>query len=199
VRIGITGGIGAGKTVVSRILMSMGYPVFNSDQAAKYIITNNSELQIHIVKLLGAEAFFKGEYNRDFVAKQIFNSSEKREALNNLIHPLVRTEFDSFCEKNKEIAAFNEAAILFETGAYKKFDKTILLSAPEKVRISRVMDRDGSNLNEVQKRINNQWTDEQKRALCDFEIINDDQTSILKQLELVLVKINQEISSKSSK
>ncbi|MBU2019532.1 MAG: dephospho-CoA kinase [Bacteroidetes bacterium] len=183
-RIGITGGIGSGKSIVSKILIASNYTVFNSDEEAKKIIAHNTKVQQEIVGLFGAESFLHGSYNRKFIGEKIFQSPELKEQLNEIVHPVVRNEF----EKKASVlpVIFNEAAIFFETGTYKSFDKMILVTAPKEIRIQRIMKRDHLTLPEIELRMGSQWLDEQKRALTDFELINDGQTSVLLQLQKIL-------------
>ena len=183
-RIGITGGIGAGKTMVSKVLESRGYCVFNSDNIAKELILNDKSLQGEIISIFGDHAFLNGHYNRQYIAAVVFTDGHKKERLNQLIHPRVRALFDF--ESQKRTVIFNEAAILFETGAFKQFDKTILVTSPIAIRRKRILLRDALSEEEIEKRMTNQWSDEQKRLLADFEIVNDDQTSVLLQLEKVI-------------
>lgn len=188
-QVGITGGIGSGKSIVSRILMHKGFPVFNSDDQAKWLIHNSKEIQNNIIALLGEQAFVDGQYNRPFVAEKIFSQDELRVQLNNIIHPAVRNAFKSFAEQQASPLVFNEAAILFETGAYLQFDETILICAPMDVRLKRVTKRDGTSEKEIKSRMEKQWSDEQKMKLTNWVVHNDDQQSVLLQLEGILSRL----------
>lgn len=195
--IGITGGIGSGKTIVSKILQSMGYPVFSSDTEAKRILIEDPQIVASIQSLFGKEAYLNEggslKVNRALLADQIFKNPNLRNKLNALIHPKVRSNFDDWANANEGII-FNEAAILFETGSYKNFDKILLVVAPEELRIARVMNRDQVDHQKVKDRINAQWTDEQKIPLSQFVIHNDEKRLILPQVLAVLENLNHELS-----
>jgi len=188
-KVGITGGIGSGKSFVSKILRSMNYPVFNSDSEAKKIIQENKEVREDLIALFGEETFSNNELNKAFLANIIFNDNEPLEKVNAIVHPKVRQAFEAFAKIENNSVVFNEAAILFESGGHSQLDKVILISAPMKLRLQRVMNRDHSTEKEVLARMNKQWTDEQKRELADFEIINDEQQPLVHQIEEVLMKL----------
>lgn len=174
-KIGITGGICSGKSFIADILAKMDYPIFYSDFEAKKIISENHDVKQQIIGLLGQEAFVDGEYNTVYVAKVIFNNEALRIQLNEIVHPVVRATFASWALKESErnTIVFNEAALLIETGSYKQLDYTILVSAPEELRLQRVMTRDGLTIAQAQARIEAQTSDAYKRQFVDFEIIND--------------------------
>jgi dephospho-CoA kinase len=189
-KVGITGGIGSGKTVVCRILEAMGYPVFYSDLEAKIIMNNHPEVRRFLIERVGADAYVNGELNRVFLAERFFSNPELLADVNRLVHPLVRKSFVDFAKNNETSKlVFNEAAILFETGAFKQFDAIVLVTANEQTRIRRVMNRDGIGESEVIKRMSNQWSDEQKRALTEFEIDNNEDSHLLAQVEEVVVRL----------
>lgn len=189
-RIGITGGIGAGKSIVCRVISTMGYPVFYSDKAAKDILETDAGVMASVTKLFGAEAYSNGTLNRPFIANQVFGNETLLEALNAIVHPAVRLAFERWAEKQPTPLVFNEAAILFETGAYKNFDAVVLVTAPEALRIERVMARDKVNEEAVKARMAKQWTDDQKMPLATFTILNDDQTMLIPQVIELLKKLN---------
>lgn len=192
-KIGLTGGIGAGKSVVAKILESMGYAVFYSDQEAKDLVNKDQTIKSKLNELAGEDLFRSGELDRKRLAELIFHSPELRSEVNNIIHPRVRAHFADYCNKfGSDQLIFNEAAILFETGAYKNFDRNVLVTAPEELRIRRVMERDNIPEWEVRKRLEAQWTDDQKRSLADIVIINDEKMPLIEQIEKML---NQLISS----
>jgi dephospho-CoA kinase len=191
-KIGITGGIGSGKTHVCRIIQQLGYPVFYSDQEAKSIMQNDIEVIEQIKQLFGSSAYSNGELNREHLAKCAFNNPSLLAQLNNAVHPVVRKNFSIFAEKNcdKQLI-FNEAAILFETGAYKNFDLNILITAPKKLRIERIMSRDNSSEEQVVSRMKNQWEDEQKIPLADYVITNDEKSDLETDIKKILQDIEQ--------
>lgn len=196
IRVGVTGGIGAGKSVVSTILLTMGFPVFNSDKEAKDIVNSDPHVRSQLIDLLGKGIYTNTGIDRPKLASLIFRDEELRGKVNAIIHPAVRKAFDDFCSRSTSSIVFNEAAILFETGAYKKFDFNILIVAPLELRIHRVIARDHSDPNDVKKRILAQWDDDKKMSLADFTVVNDEKQPLLIQIEKI---VDQLISSKSSK
>ncbi len=189
-KIGITGGIGSGKSFVSKIIESFGYPIFYSDAAAKEIISTNQHAKEHLIALFGEKVFKENVLDRAFLANIIFNDENALQKVNKLIHPLVRLSFEEFSLQQKSSLVFNEAAILFESGGASQFDKIILVQAPEKLRIERVMKRDHTTEKEVLSRIQKQWSDEQKKKGSSFVIHNDEKQPLLIQIEKVLKEIN---------
>ncbi|MCB9223545.1 MAG: dephospho-CoA kinase [Crocinitomicaceae bacterium] len=189
ISVGITGGIGSGKTYVCRTLNTMGYPVFYSDEQAKQLLIDDTEAIAAIKSLFGDEAYLYGQLNRSFLAEKIFADLSLREKMNNIVHPLVRKRFNQWALRSESPIVFNEAAILFETGAFKNFDYTILVTAPVDIKIKRTMQRDGVSKEEVIARMNAQWPDEQKIPLASFVIINDETTPLLPQIVKILDQI----------
>lgn len=185
-KIGITGGIGSGKTVVSKIVEAFGYPVFYSDSESKYLSNYDPGIRAGLIQKFGEEVYVDDQLNRPFLAQQIFHHPESRVFVNNLIHPAVREAFVRFAEEQATNYVFNEAAILFETGAYKTFDKTVLITAPEELRLQRVMQRDNVTEEQVRARMRNQWPDEEKIPLADFIIYNDETRSLIEQVKEML-------------
>ncbi len=188
-KIGLTGGIGAGKSLISSILESLSYPVFNSDKEAKEIVEQNETVKNKIIQLLGQNAYQDGSYNSLFIANIVFHDDNVLKQLNEIIHPAVKQAFIDYSANQQSKLVFNEAAILFETGAYKSFDKTILVCANEEVRLKRVVARDGSTKDEILARFAKQWPNEKKIPLADFIIENDDEKSVLLQLDEILNKL----------
>lgn len=168
----------------------MGYPVFYSDKAAKDILETDFGVMASVTNLFGADAYSNGTLNRQFIARQVFGNEALLEALNALVHPAVRLAFDRWTEKQEAELVFNEAAILFETGAYKNFDAVLLVTAPEPLRIQRVMARDKVDAEAVKARMAKQWTDDQKIPLATYTILNDDQTLLIPQVIELLKKLN---------
>lgn len=192
-KVGITGGIGAGKTFVCRVLEKMGYPVFYSDKEAKELMNSHPGIVEEIIALVGEQAYADGELNRPFLAEKVFENKDLLSRINAIVHPRVREAFANFVEQNAGLKGivFNEAAILFETGAYKTFDATVLITAPESVRLNRVVERDTIPEGQVRSRMNNQWKDEEKAKLADFVIHNDGTTMLLPQIENMLIKLTE--------
>lgn len=181
-KVGITGGIGAGKSVVSRIFEHLGYPVFNSDIEAKKLMKEDPELKKGIIDLFGEEAYVNGDVNRKHLSSIVFNDKNKIAELNQLVHPKVRAAFAERANTSKSPFIFNEAAILYETGAYQNFDVIILVSASEKVRIERTTKRDNTSVEEVKARINHQMSDDEKRKFHPYEVNNNGDELVLPQI-----------------
>ena len=187
-RIGLSGGIGSGKSTVAGILAKMGYPVFYSDQEAKRLYDENPVLQKQLVDLFGPAIYRDGQLNKAFLAQQLFSNAELKAQVTALVHPLVRKAFEVWAQQQTSDLIFNEAAILFETGAYKDFDATVLVTAPIETRIERVQKRDLISREAVLQRIANQWPDSNKMNLSTYIITNDGQP-LLQQIEDVISKL----------
>lgn len=189
-RIGITGGIGAGKSLVAEIIKAMGYPVYNSDERAKELTESNPKIKEGLIHLFGEEIYQNGTLNKFALAQAIFSDESLREKVNALIHPIVREDFNLWALVQNNSLVFNESAILFETGSFKKFDAIILVYAPKELRIKRIMKRDNCSENEVLKRMNSQFSDEDKYQLTEFRVLNDEQTPILEQVEEIILSFS---------
>lgn len=182
-KIGITGGIGSGKSVVSKIIESIGYPVFNSDLEAKNIINSNERVRNELIQIFGPSIYTSTGLNRQLLAQKIFSDPALRDKVNEIVHPRVREAFEKFCLNSTKNLVFNEAAILIETGSYKQFDKLIVVTAPKEVRIDRVVKRDHVTKEDVLARMSNQWDDEKKVQFADVIINNDGSEPLLIQIE----------------
>ena len=189
IQIGLTGGIGAGKTSVAKVLEHMGYPVFYSDLEAKNLYDAHPILKEQMIALFGKELYQNGHFQKNILAQKLFQNPILKEKVSELVHPLVRAAFEQWASQQHTNMVFNEAAILFETGAYQQFTATILVVAPEDLRIQRVISRDQLTDQEVRNRINQQWTDAQKKVLTPFVIENDGRP-LLYQIEATLDQIN---------
>lgn len=185
-KIGITGGIGSGKSIVSKIIETMGYPVFNSDFEAKKIANSHPEVKSELIELFGESIYMDNELNRKMLAGLIFSDLSLRGKVNAIIHPKVREEFNNRASTSKSNLIFNEAAILFETGAYKQLDATVLITAPKELRIRRVLGRDKVSLEEIENRIASQWSDEKKSQFTNYIINNDEVEPLIVQVEKVI-------------
>jgi dephospho-CoA kinase len=180
IRVGITGGIGSGKSLVAKIFSTLDVPVFIADFEAKRILASEEAVVSQVRKNFGEEAYRDGVPDRAFLAKAVFGDSIKRELLNSIIHPEVGKAFDRFCVMHNQAPyVVKEAAILVETGGHELLDFLILVTAPEELRISRVVNRDGADGNAIRQRISAQLSDEEKRIHADFEIINDDKNPVI--------------------
>lgn len=181
--IGITGGIGSGKSTVCKIFKLLEIPVFEADFVAKSLINSNVNIKNGLIELFGKNIYnHENRVNRKMLANLIFNDEELLRRTNQLIHPEVRKEFEFWRKKQNQPYVIHEAAILFESGFYKMMDYTILVSAPEKIRIDRVTKRDNIPAELVRQRINKQFTDEQKRQLASIELVNDNKNLLIPQI-----------------
>lgn len=186
--IGLTGGIGSGKSTLLAWLRSNGIPCFESDIVGKQLL--NSQLKQDVIDCFGPELYPNDVLDTKRMAQLVFQDKEALEKLNNIVHPAVGKAFKDFIEKNKNAQiVVKEAAILFETGAYKSCDFVILVCAPLEKRISRVIQRDGVKRAEVLARMSKQWDDNKKSALADFVIENDSLELAIQQLEAILKKL----------
>lgn len=170
--IGLTGGMGSGKTTVANFFKELGIPVYIADEEAKSLMNTSAEVKSRIIGLLGEKAYPDGILDRKFVAAQVFNSAEKLEKLNSIVHPAVATDFENWKNSQNSLYVIYEAAILFEKGGDKKCDAVILVTAPYEERIKRIKSRDKSSEEDIQARMKHQWSDSKKRKLADFEIKN---------------------------
>jgi len=183
IRVGVTGGIGSGKTLVCKVLETLGYPVFYSDIVAKTITDTHPLVIAQVKKLFGDSIYYNGMLNRKKVAELVFTNNDLLADLNGIVHPAVARAFEQWCLQNANShLVFKEAAILFETGAYLELHKTILITAPEDIRIKRVIERDGVTESEVRARMANQTTNEEKKRLADFTIDNSSNQLLLPQI-----------------
>ncbi len=182
-RVGLTGGIGAGKSLIARIFESLGVPVFDSDKVSKSILADNLEVKEQVISVFGNEAYNGNELNKSYLAGRVFSNYSLREKLNSIVHPAVATAFEEWVrEHSKEPYVLKEAAIIFETGLHEKLDAVILITAPEQIRIDRVMKRDDVSVNQVRQRMAAQWTDQQKQGLTDYTILNDGTSLVIPQV-----------------
>lgn len=185
--IGLTGGIGSGKTTVAKVFETMGCAIYNSDERAKEVYFN-SDVKKQVVKLLGKEAYLsRNELNKAFISQKVFSTRDILFQLNAIIHPAVNEDFKLFQSKQSpETIIVKESAILFETGSFKTLDYTVLVIAPEKLKIDRVIKRNAVTKADVLKRMKTQWTDEHKIPLANFVITNDQIKPILPQVTQIM-------------
>ncbi|NEU08072.1 dephospho-CoA kinase [Flavihumibacter sp. R14] len=183
-KIGITGGIGSGKTTVCKVFELLGVPVFYADAAAKEVMHTDEELMRGIIGAFGALSFSNdGILNRKYLADIVFSDDKALEMLNALVHPAVFRSFDKWLLKHKQYPyVLKEAALLFESGSYKMCTHSILVKAPERLKIGRVMERDNITEAEVRARMVRQYSDEEKEALADYSILNDERLLLIPQV-----------------
>jgi len=182
-KVGITGGIGSGKSTVCKVFSLLGIPVFEADRVAKQLLNTHPEIKKELIHLFGKEIYIENNgVDRKKLADIIFNDDIQLAKINALVHPFVRNEFANWIELQQSPYVIHEAAILFESGFYKLMDFTILITAPEKQRIERVMKREGISAEMVKKRMEKQWSDEKKRKLASRELVNDNMNLLLPQI-----------------
>ena len=192
--VGLTGGIGSGKTTIANLFATeFAIPIYIADTKTKELIAQDTHLQQEIKALLGEEAFVEGKYNTAFVASIVFSTPEKLQALNQLIHPYVQQDFARWREEQHSPYVIKESAILFESGSYKDCDYIITVTAPLEERIRRVMLRDKIDRKTVEKRIKNQWNDENRIKLSTFVVDNRDFGRNLDKIQTIHCKIMEMI------
>jgi dephospho-CoA kinase len=188
--IGLTGGIGSGKSTIARHFASLGVPVYIADDEAKKLM-NTPEIISKITTTFGNGIIKNGIIDKKSLANIVFQNPEKLKKLNSIIHPAVKKHFNKWLHFHKEQPiVIKEAAILFESGSYKDCDAIITVSAPLEERIHRVINRDNTTKEAILDRINNQWTDEQRISKSDYVIINITLNEALKQVEEILKLLN---------
>lgn len=188
--IGLTGGIGSGKTTVARVFMSEGIPVFDADAEAIALYASDEALLTEVVALFGNDILLDdGTLNRRALAARVFHDAEALKKLNALVHPRVATKFAQWKKLQPSSYVLREAAILFESGSNTDCDAVIVVTAPENVRIRRVMDRNGISEDEVRARMMRQWSEEELIKRADAIIVNDDTKLILPQIAQVKKKL----------
>lgn len=189
--VGLTGGIGSGKTTVARLLETMGCVLYNSDDRAKELYFE-AEVKAQVIALLGTLSYFDhGGLNKAHISEQVFSNQDLLQKLNAIIHPAVKKDFTSFTERHTGKIIIKESAILFETGIYKDLEATILVTAPLYEKTQRVIKRNQVTKEEVEKRMQAQWTDEQKIPLADYVISNADNEALIPQALTLLEQLHQ--------
>lgn len=193
-KIGLTGGIGSGKSFIARIFESLDIPVYYADTEAKRLMLKNKLLKNKIKDLLGIEAYHRnGRPNRAYIAGKIFNDSKLLKKMNGLVHPAVRKDFEIWSENQNSPYVIEESALLFEIKSQQQFDKIVLVIADVEERIRRVIKRDKTTRDSVLLRMKKQLKDEKKIPLADFVIDNSGNKSILRQVYKIHKKILKNI------
>jgi len=170
--IGLTGGIGSGKTTVTRMFKELGIPIYIADIEAKKLTNTSDIIRKEIIHVLGENSYIEGKLNNKYVAELIFSDADLLKKINNIIHPKVAEHFKKWIDEQEAPYVIKEAAILFENNGYQNCDFTILITAPLEVRIDRVLKRDSITRKEISDRIKNQWSDAKKKKLADIIIEN---------------------------
>lgn len=194
-RVGITGGIGSGKSIIARVFTNLGIPVYYADTAAKKLMETDPALQAAIHQQFGDQVYTDGKLNRANLAAIVFKDRQKLDRLNALVHPATLRDAENWMQGQKGPYALKEAALIFESGSQAGLDYVIGVSAPQHIRIHRVMQRDGISRDDVLKRIDKQLDQSLVMRLCDYVIVNDDQQLVVPQV----LKIHEELVSKANK
>ncbi|AXO78862.1 dephospho-CoA kinase [Olleya aquimaris] len=187
--IGLTGGIGSGKTTVANFFKKLGVPIYIADTEAKALMNRSKIIKRKLIKLFGEQAYIDDKLNKPFIASQIFSNQDLLQQMNAIVHPKVAKHFANWVKKQSTAYVISEAAILFENGSYKKYDYIITVVAPKEVRLKRVLKRDSSSKEKVEAIMNNQWSDNQKIELSDFVINNTN----LETTKLEVGKVHKKI------
>jgi dephospho-CoA kinase len=193
-KIGLTGGIGSGKTTIAKIFEQLGTPVYYADLRAKSIIEEDGMVRNAIIRTFGEQSFMDGKYNRSYISSIVFNDVEKLSLLNQIVHPAAIADAAAWMEKQNSSYVIKEAALLFESGSHKHLDKIIGVTSPTHLRLKRTALRDGISEEEVMKKIELQMPDEEKMALCDFVVVNNEKDMMLPQV-LQLHSVLMELSN----
>lgn len=182
VLIGLTGGIGSGKSTVAKVFETLGIPVYYADDEAKRLMNTDERLKQEIIKQFGIESYQDGTLNRPYIASLVFTNKEKLSLLNSLVHPVTIEDSQKWVLQQISPYVIREAALLFESGANKGLDFVIGVSAPVPLRIQRVIQRDGLSKEEIEQRISRQMDEEEKTKKCDFVILNDEKQLVIPQV-----------------
>ena len=181
-KIGITGGIGSGKSIVAKVFEHLDIPVYNADTAAKSLMENDPASRASITELFGPEAYLNGTLNRSFISSLVFKDSRLLAALNALVHPATIQYGKEWMNRQSAPYVIKEAALIFESGTQAELDYVIGVYAPQALRIHRVMQRDTVTREQVMQRMANQLDESLKMKLCDVVVVNDDQQLVLPQV-----------------
>jgi dephospho-CoA kinase len=181
-RIGITGGIGSGKSTVAGIFSVLGIPVYNSDDASKRLMAGDENLKTNIIASFGESSYVNGMLNRKYLAAQVFEDSKKLALLNSLVHPATINDARQWMEKQKSVYVIKEAALIFESGSNEFLDFVIGVQSPRELRIERALKRDNVTRGEIEARMKLQMDEDEKMKKCNFIIVNDEQQMLIPQV-----------------
>ena len=195
IKVGLTGGIGSGKTTVANFFSELGIPVYNADLEAKKIMNSSALVKKKLIKAFGKEAYIKGKLNSTFIASIVFSDKSKLDIINNIIHPEVGKDFLSWVKKQEAPYVIEESAILFENDLIGHFDYIITVTAPVEVRINRIIKRDQSSKEEILLRMSSQWDDKKKIELSDYIIHNIELNDTKRQVQ----KLHKKLLKKGNK
>ena len=192
--VGLTGGIGSGKTTVANYFKALNVPVYIADIEAKALMNRSKVIKRKLIKLFGDEAYVDNTLNKPFIASQIFSNQDLLKKMNAIVHPKVAKHFSNWVKKQNVPYVISEVAIIFENGSQGKYDYIITVVAPEQTRLNRVIKRDNSSEAKVKAIMNNQWTDQQKTEHSDFVINNTDLKDTKLQVENIHSKLLKSIT-----
>ena len=192
--VGLTGGIGSGKTTVANYFIALNVPVYIADIEAKALMNRSKVIKRKLIKLFGDEAYVDNTLNKPFIASQIFSNQDLLKKMNAIVHPKVAKHFSNWVKKQNVPYVISEVAIIFENGSQGKYDYIITVVAPEQTRLNRVIKRDNSSEAKVKAIMNNQWTDQQKTEHSDFIINNTDLKDTKLQVENIHSKLLKSIT-----
>jgi dephospho-CoA kinase len=181
-KIGLTGGIGSGKSTVAHIFQILGIPVYNADDAAKKLMVEDKKLKTAIISAFGKRSYGNGNLDREYIASLVFNNKEKLDLLNSLVHPVTIRDAKDWFQKQHAAYAIKEAALIFESGTNNDLDYVIGVQSPLKLRIQRTMDRDHISEDEIKARIDNQMKEEEKIKRCNFILVNNEREMVIPQV-----------------
>jgi dephospho-CoA kinase len=186
-QIGITGGIGSGKSIVCKVFSCLGISIYDADTRAKWLTNHDAEIRENVINLLGSEAYNSdGEYNRTYVASVVFNNEELLRKLNAIIHPVVLQDTEKWMsERVNEAYVIKEAAIMKAAGDRNTLDYVVVVEAPVELRIKRILQRDKRSEGEIRAIIERQVSDEERNAIADFKILNDEDSALIPQIMLL--------------
>lgn len=190
--VGLTGGIGSGKTTVAEEFKKLGIPIYIADKEAKKLMKTSIAIKKKLIELFGEDAYIDGELNKNFIADIIFNDEYYLKKMNDIIHPAVGEHFKSWMEKKESPYVIKEAAVLFENGGNHNCDFVITVTAPKKIRIDRLLKRDKTTLEKIEAIMKNQWDDERKIVFSDFVVENKD----IKNLKYQVIDVHHKILNK---
>ena len=189
-KIGLTGGIGVGKTYVAQVFKNLDIPIFNADIQAKECLSNNIELIQAVKQEFGKKMYVNNILQKEILANIVFQDNIALEKLNLLVHPVVKSKFSLWCKEQNVKLIIKEAAILYESGSHLDLDAVICVSAPEDLRIKRIQERDGLLEEDIRHRMNNQMLQSEKEKLSDYIIYNDEKQLVLPQILKIIKEID---------
>ena len=190
--VGLTGGIGSGKTTVANFFKELGVPIYIADDEAQKLMLESSLLKSELISLFGPKVYENGQLNKLLISESIFKDKTTLKAINNIVHPVVASHFNKWLGLQESPYVIKEAAIFFENGSYKSLDAIITVVAPEECKIRRIMQRDIKSKKQIKAIMNNQWSDKKKIKMSDFVIENTN----LKQTKLLVKEIHEKLLKK---